>query len=529
MQLHRLTRVFARRTRRFVKPIDCITLISCLGKLFTAVLNDRLQKYADEYDIIEGCQAGFRKGYSTIDNMFILHSLIELVCKSKHSLFCAFIDLKQAFDRVWRDGLWKKLVKYHINGKCLHIIQNMYKNIKSCVLVNQTRTDFFISNIVVRQGENLSPFLFIIFLNDLETFFRSHNVEGVQCDQHPKDDDLILYFKIFILLYADDTVILSSSAEGLQTALNVYAEYCHHWKLEINASKSKIVIFTKCKNQMNYNFTLNNIALELVKEYKYLGIYFCKNNSFFTTKKYIADQATRAAYSLLAKARNMHLPIELQLELFDKLVKPILLYGCELWGFGSIDIIERVQLKFLKHVLKIKRSTPNYIVYGEVGVPPLKIDITARIISYWGKLNSVEDVHTLSTLLYYAVKSHYTNTQINSRSVYFKWIHNIKSTLYNFGFSGIWDNHRFPNQIWLSKAVRQKVYDVFITDWHQNVESNVNYRIFKHKFEFERYLINIPNNLLYYFISIRTQNHRLPVETGRWSKLEITDRKCNLC
>ena len=159
----------------------------------------------------------------------------------------------------------------------------------------------------------------------------------------------------------------------------------------------------------------------------------------------------------------------------------------------------------------------------------MKIDITARIISYRGKLNSVEDVHTLSTLLYYAVKSHYTNTQINSRSVYFKWIHNIKSTLYNFGFSGIWDNHRFPNQIWLSKAVRQNVYDVFITDWHQNVESNVNYRIFKHKFEFERYLINIPNNVLYYFISIRTRNHRLPVETVRWSKLEITDRKCNLC
>ena len=89
-----------------------------------------------------------------------------------------------------------------------------------------------------------------------------------------------------------------------------------------------------------------------MNEYKYLGIYFCKNNSFVTTKTYIADQGTRAAYNLLAKTRNMHLPIDLQLELFDNLVKPILLYGCELWGSGNIDIIERVQLKFLKHVLK---------------------------------------------------------------------------------------------------------------------------------------------------------------------------------
>ena len=140
-----------------------ITLISCLGKLFNSILNERLQQYAEEHDLINDCQAGFRKGYSTVDNIFILHSLIELVCKSKRKLYCAFIDLKQAFDRVWRDGLWLKLSQSHINGKCLRIIQNMYNNIKSCILVNNRKTDFFISNIGVRQGENLSPFLFIIF------------------------------------------------------------------------------------------------------------------------------------------------------------------------------------------------------------------------------------------------------------------------------------------------------------------------------------------------------------------------------
>ena len=46
----------------------------------------------------------------------------------------------------------------------------------------------------------------------------------------------------------------------------------------------------------------------------------------------------------------MHLPVDLQIDLFTKLVKPILLYGCEIWGFGNIDVIERVQLKYIKHV-----------------------------------------------------------------------------------------------------------------------------------------------------------------------------------
>ena len=262
-----------------------ITLISCQGKLFTSILNERLQQYAEEHDLINDCQAGFRKGYSTVDNIFILHSLIELVCKSKRKLYCAFIDLKQAFDRVWRDGLWLKLYQSYINGKCLRIIQNMYNNIKSCILVNNRKTDFFISNIGVRQGENLSPFLFIIFLNDLEQFFRTHNVEGITCNQYPADDSLVLYLKVFILLYADDTVILSSSIEGLQHALNVYADYCNTWKLQVNQSKSKIVIFAKRNQDTKHTFTLDNIALETVSEYKYLGILFRKNNSFFTTKK----------------------------------------------------------------------------------------------------------------------------------------------------------------------------------------------------------------------------------------------------
>ena len=69
----------------------------------------------------------------------------------------------------------------------------------------------------------------------------------------------------------------------------------------------------------------------------------------------------------------MQVPIDLQIELFNKLVKPVLLYGCEVWGFGNIEIIERVQLKFLKYVSNLKKCTPNHIVYGEVGIYPLKL------------------------------------------------------------------------------------------------------------------------------------------------------------
>jgi hypothetical protein len=64
----------------------------------------------------------------------------------------------------------------------------------------------------------------------------------------------------------------------------------------------------------------------------------------------------------------------------------LLLYGCEIWGFGKNDMIERVHLKFCKLLLRLKVSTPNCMVYGELGRYPLEIDMKVRMISYWYKL-----------------------------------------------------------------------------------------------------------------------------------------------
>lgn len=139
------------------------------------------------------------------------------------------------------------MLSYNINGKCVRIIQNMYYNIKSCILANDNKSSFFSSNIGVRQGENLSPFLFNIFLNDLNHFFSSNTIIVVICGSHELDDDVAIYLKLFLLLYTDDTVILSESAEDLQSALNVYSDYYRMWKLTVNSTKSKVVIFSKGK------------------------------------------------------------------------------------------------------------------------------------------------------------------------------------------------------------------------------------------------------------------------------------------
>jgi hypothetical protein len=91
-------------------------------------------------------------------------------------------------------------------------------------------------------------------------------------------------------------------------------------------------------------------------------------------------------YEVIRRGKRHNLSIECLLDLFDKIVKPILLYGCEVWGFSDNYVIEKILLKFCKLILHLKQSTPNCMIYGELGRCPLYIDIKTRVISYWCKL-----------------------------------------------------------------------------------------------------------------------------------------------
>ena len=177
------------------------------------------------------------------------------------------------------------------------------------------------------------------------------------------------------------------------------------------------MIFSKGNPKTNYEFTLNSEPLEIVSEYKYLGIYFSKGGSFLSTKTNIANQASRAMYSLIKKAKHLLLPINMQIDLFNKLVKPILLYGCEVWGYGNIDVIERVQLKFLKCILNMKSSTPNSMVYGETGTLPIRIDINSRMISFWTKLTDFES-NKLSSYMYTTLYSHFSFSPNTGQNIF---------------------------------------------------------------------------------------------------------------
>jgi hypothetical protein len=231
-----------------------------------------LASLSAEIGSLSAAQAGFRNSHSTADNIFILHSLINLYLSKKKKLFCTFIDLSRAFDTIWRVGLWQKLIENNISGKCFNVIKSLYQNVKSCVTKNCQKSDYFACNVGVRQIENISPFPFSLFINDIEQYLEDNGVESLAMINEVSFEVLAIYLKIFLLLYADDTVLMSENVDGMQTMLNVL--YCNTWKLQVNVTKTKVVIFSKRKVTQNTRFMSDNKELDICESYNYLGILF---------------------------------------------------------------------------------------------------------------------------------------------------------------------------------------------------------------------------------------------------------------
>ena len=127
--------------------------------------------------------------------------------------------------------MWQKLLNLNINGKILNVIRNLYTNAKSCISVNNNKSVFFKIDIGVRQGENLSPVLFALFLNDMHAYMSNimsglESVSEAARESGLNDNDVNVFLNLFLLLYADDTVIFAETPEKLQDGLNGMKTYC---------------------------------------------------------------------------------------------------------------------------------------------------------------------------------------------------------------------------------------------------------------------------------------------------------------
>lgn len=158
------------------------------------------------------------------------------------------------------------------------------------------------------------------------------------------------------------------------------------------------MIFSKRKVRKNIEYYLNGKKLEIVDTFTYLGVLFKYNGCLIETRKKRIEQAHKALFSIYKLIQNESIPIDVKLKMFDSMVEPILLYGSEVWGFEDMYLIEQVHLKFCKRILRVRNTTANFMVYGELGRFPLELRDKLRMISFWAKL--VQSEGQLSNMLY---------------------------------------------------------------------------------------------------------------------------------
>ena len=136
------------------------------------------------------------------------------------------------------------------------------------------------------------------------------------------------------------------------------------------------------RSLQNLSFSYDHVNLEIVKKFNYLGIMFTWTGNVNLSKQLLADKALKAMHEVLKMGRMYKLSIKCLLDLFDKMITPILLYGSEVLCFSNNDILEKIHLIFCKILFNLKTPTPSYMVYGELGWYPMYIDIKIRTVCY---------------------------------------------------------------------------------------------------------------------------------------------------
>ena len=301
--------------------------VNCtLSKVYNSILNNRLTKFCDKHKLISDSQIGFKKKARTIDHVFVVNTLFESFCKNGKKLYLCFIDFKKAYDSVWRDGLLYKLLKNEIGGLFYSQIKSLYSSDKIYVKTQGNIDGGFSSCKGVKQGDTLSPLLFNLYINEITDIFNNH-----------PDSPILNGRPINCLLYADDLVLISTSKEGLQSHLDSLSSFCIKWKLNVNLSKSKVLIMNRSGRLITDNFSYQGTTLECVKMYPYLGIPITNSFSFNHISQFFKNKGMKAAAKLKRMLLNCDVNKKLSMKLFDQLITPICLYGCELWGLPKVN------------------------------------------------------------------------------------------------------------------------------------------------------------------------------------------------
>ena len=329
-----------------------ISLLTSISKLFEKLLLKRLKPLIEEK--LPDFQFGFRNKHSTIEQVQRVVAQIEKALEEKKFCSAVFLDVSQAFDRVWHKGLVHKL-SLLLPGNLCQLLQSYLADRTFCVVHEDAKSQMYSIRAGVPQGSVLGPILYLLYTADIPTTEETT-----------------------IAAFADDTAVMASSTtqveanELAQEALDKISSWTRRWRIKLNETKSVHVTFTNRRKDIHYVVYLNGVQVPQAESAKYLGLHL---DSRLNWKHHVRQKALqisekqRQMYWIIG--RNAKTTLESKLLIYKSIIKPIWTYGIQLWGCTKNSnrlIIQRSQNKLLRCITNAPWYTTNEILHRDLHV-----------------------------------------------------------------------------------------------------------------------------------------------------------------
>lgn len=355
-----------------------ISLLTGLSKLFEKIILARLQLFIDANDIIMNEQFGFRKKHSTDQQLLRLTETITRGFNEKRVTGVVFLDIAQAFDKVWHRGLISKLMKLNFPTYLIKLIASYLQDRSFQVSHGSSLSSARPIKAGVPQGSLLGPTLFNIYINDMP------RTPGVD-----------------IALYADDTALVAQSLRGnlasrrLQLALDNLETWYELWRIKVNVSKSNAVLFTKRRKTLVTDtepISLFDEDIPWKSECKYLGVVMDKSLNWNAhLDSTVTRVKTRLGLLRPLVNRRSALSVRNGLTLYKTLILPVMTYASAVWGASAkgtkkLQVFQNIALR------RISRSpwfVRNADIQRQLGVDLFKEHIKELARHFYSNLDNV--------------------------------------------------------------------------------------------------------------------------------------------
>jgi hypothetical protein len=392
-----------------------IVIEPVMAKVFSLLMHNRAERYLEQQRLRVPEQCGFRRQRSCVDQLFVLDHIIRRYQQQGQKVLALFVDFRKAFDSVPRVLLFQRLQQLGFSPRYLQMLQSVYASARVSFSARGAMSAAVQTHAGVLQGDPLSPTLFGVYVDCVITHMQRLFRQVAAAQQHvsPREQTPLAVpqvggVDVHGLLYADDLVLLSLDDRTAQLQLRGLAAWCNGYGMQVNMHKSAAVVFRPRGPRTKLKLMYRGQAWPQKESYQYLGLTFSSTAGIMACLKGLERAGHRAAMATIARCRQLHIDdIGTAMQLFNSQVLPCLLYGAEVWlpylvgkrrllsdPVGALqDSLERVQLRFVKRLLHLRQTTASWVVLAEAGRLPMYMYGLRRVCRYWNKLAACDQGH----------------------------------------------------------------------------------------------------------------------------------------